>query len=150
MTYSGQRVVDFIANLAPLYHSEDVGRRRGARSLRDGTLMLAQLDDDSEPEDARVTVWWQGDPNRSSDVPAYLLASNALVSYVQFHSTGHDVEHAANLLEHLSQHFGHKTGATLYLPYQEEDFAFLGKVLKITKNVGPKVAWEILKKGVGM
>lgn len=150
MHHAAQRVVDFIGNLAPLYYSEEVGNRRGARSLKDGTLIFAPLDDDSEPEDAFAEVWWQGDHNRSSEVPAYMLASNALVAYVQFHSTGHDVEHATNLLDHLSQHFGHKTGATLYLPYQEEDFAFLGKVLKITKNVGPKVAWEILKKGVGL
>lgn len=79
-----------------------------------------------------------------------MMASNALVEYVRFHSVGHDVEHAANLLAHLSQHFGHKTGASVYLPYREEEFAFLGKVLKAAEKAGPKLAWEILKKGLGL
>lgn len=79
-----------------------------------------------------------------------MIASNALVDYVRFHSVGHEVEHAGNLLAHLSQHFGHKTGASLYLPYREEEFAFLGKVLKAAEKAGPKLAWEILKKGLGL
>lgn len=150
MTYSSQRVVSFIGNLAPLFHTEEIDHGRAARSLRDGTLIKASAVDEAEPEDAYVVVWWQGDPGRASEVPAYMMASNALVEYVRFHSVGHDVEHAANLLAHLSQHFGHKTGASLYLPYREEEFAFLGKVLKAAEKAGPKLAWEILKKGLGL
>jgi hypothetical protein len=125
MTYSGQRVVDFIGNLTPLYHSANVLGFRAARCLRNGSLILATPDEECEPEDASVIVWWHGDSKRASEVPGYMMASNALVDYVQFHSTGHDLGHASNLLDHLSQHFQYKTGATLYLPYQEEDFAFL-------------------------
>ena len=79
-----------------------------------------------------------------------MMASNALVEYIQSHSVVHQVEHAANLLEYLSEHFGHKTGATLYLPYREEEFAVLGKVLKAAEKVGPKLAWQILGKGLGL
>lgn len=150
MTYSAQRVVDFIGNLTPLFHSEEIEQQRVARSLRDGTVIRAPKEDDAEPEDAFVIVWWQGDPSRASEVPAYMMASNALVDYVRFHSVGHEVEHAGNLLAHLSQHFGRKTGASLYLPYREEEFAFLGKVLKAAEKAGPKLAWEILKKGLGL
>jgi hypothetical protein len=150
MAYSGQPVVDFIGNLTPLYQSEKVLGFRAARCLRNGSLILAAPDEECEPEDASVIVWWHGDPKRASEVAAYMMASTALVDYAQFHSTGHDSEHAANLLAHLSQHFEYKTGATLYLPYREEDFAFLGKILKIAKSVGPKVAWEVLRKGVGL
>lgn len=150
MPHSAQRVVDFIGNLAPLFHLEEIEHQRVARSLRDGTVIRAPKEDDAEPEDAYVIVWWQGDPSRASEVPAYMMASNALVDYVRFHSVGHEVEHAGNLLAHLSQHFGHKTGASLYLPYREEEFAFLGKVLKAAEKAGPKLAWEILKKGLGL
>jgi len=38
----------------------------------------------------------------------------------------------------------------LYLPYREEEFAFLGKVLKAAEKAGPKLAWEILEKGLGL
>lgn len=78
------------------------------------------------------------------------MASNALVSYVQFHSVGRDSEYAGNLLDHLSQHFGHKTGASMYLPYREEEFAFLGKILKAAERAGPKLVWEVLRKNLGL
>ena len=150
MPHSAQRVVSFIGDLAPLFHMEEIEHQRVARSLRDGTVIQAPKEDDAEPEDAYVIVWWQGDLNRASEVPAYMMASNALVDYVQFHSIGKDAGHAGNLLAHLSEHFGRKTGATLYLPYREEEFAFLAKVLKAAEKAGPKVAWEILKKGLGL
>jgi len=89
VTYSAQRVVDFIGNLAPLFHSEEIEHQRVARSLRDGTVIRAPKEDDAEPEYAYVIVWWQGDPSRASEVPAYMMASNALVDYVRFHSVGH-------------------------------------------------------------
>jgi hypothetical protein len=150
VTYSSQQIVSFIGNLVPVFHTEEVDHQRAARSLRDGTLIRASPVDDAEPEDAYVIVWWQGDPRRASEVSAYMMASNALVDYVRFHSVGKRTDHAANLLAHMSEHFGHKTGATLYLPYREEEFVFLGKVIKAAENAGPKPAWEVLKKGLGL
>lgn len=150
MAHSAQRVVDFIANLSPLYHGETIMGMDVARSLMDGTVIVPEPEDDQEPEDACVIVWWHGDSSRASKVPAFLMASNALVNYVQFHSLGRDAEHAGGLLDHLSEHFGHKTGASLYLPYREEEFEFLGKLLKAAKQAGPKFAWDILKKGLGL
>lgn len=38
----------------------------------------------------------------------------------------------------------------MYLPYREEEFAFLGKILKAAERAGPKFAWEVLKKGLGI
>lgn len=150
MAHSAQRVVDFIANLSPIYHGETILGMRVARSLMDGTVIVPEPNDDREPEDAYVVVWWHGDSNRASEIPAYLMASNALVSYVQFHCVGRDAEYAGHLLDDLSEHFGHKTGASMYLPYREEEFAFLGKILKAAERAGPKFAWEILKKGLGL
>lgn len=69
MTYSSQRVVSFIGNLAPLFHTEEIDHGRAARSLRDGTLIKASAEDEAEPEDAYVVVWWQGDPGRVSECP---------------------------------------------------------------------------------
>lgn len=150
MAHSAQRVVDFIADLSPIYHRETILGMRVARSLTDGTVIVAEPTDDREPEDAYVVVWWHGDSNRASEVPAYLMASNALVRYVQFHCVGREAEYAGRLLDHLSDHFGHKTGASMYLPYREEEFEFLGKVLKAVERAGPKLAWEALKKGLGL
>ncbi|SDI69010.1 hypothetical protein [Pseudomonas abietaniphila] len=150
MAHSAQCVVSFIANLSPIYHGEEILGMHVARSLMDGTVIVPEPNDEQEPEDASVIVWCQGDSSRASEVPAYLMASNALVSYVQFHSVGRDAEYAGNLLDDLSKHFIHKTGATMCLPYREEEFAFLGKVLKATEAAGPKIAWEALKKGLGL
>lgn len=150
MAFSAQRVVSFIANLSPIYHGEEILGMQVARSLMDGTVIVPEPNDDREPEDAYVIVWWQGDSNRASEVPAYLMASNALVNYVQFHCVGRDAEYAGNLLDDLSKHFIVKTGATMYLPYREDEFAFLGKVLKAAEAAGPKIAWEALKKGLGL
>lgn len=113
-------------------------------------MICAPKEDDAEPEDAYVIVWWQSEPIRASEVPAYMMASNALVDYVRFHSAGHEGEHAGNLLANLSQHFRHKTGASLYLPYLAEELAFLGKVFKAAELAGPKLAWEVLKNGSGV
>lgn len=49
------------------------------------------------------------------------MVNNALVGYVRFRSVDHEAEHVGNLLGHLREHFGRKTGATLYLPYRERD-----------------------------
>lgn len=51
MTYSAQRVVDFIGNLAQLFHSEEIEHQRVARSLRDGTVIRPPKEDDAEPEE---------------------------------------------------------------------------------------------------
>lgn len=61
MAHSAQRVIDFIANLSPIYNGEEVLGMRVARSFADGTLVVAEPNDDREPEDAYVIDWWQGD-----------------------------------------------------------------------------------------
>lgn len=149
MAYAGQPIVNFIGNLSPLYQSEEMLGFRAARSLRDGTLILP-YPDDREPEDAMVIVWWQGDPNRTTEVLGSVVASNAVVDFVQFHSVGKELAHATALLAHLYEHFGHKTGAHLHLPYLEDDLPFLGKIFGLATSLGPKVALEILKKAAGL
>lgn len=150
MEGSSQRYISFIASLIPLYQSELVNGQSCARNLRDGTLLLPRHDLDESMDDDWITVWWQGDPKRASDTQAFQLASIALVDYVQLHSVGKGPEHAAGLLAHLGQHYEHKTGGSLYLPYADEGSHALGKIVAIAKEVGFELALEGLKEGVGL
>lgn len=146
---TSQRYVNFIGNLMPLYQQELVREQWCARSLRDGTLLLPKDIEESQ-EDHWVTVWWQGDCQRASEVDGTQLASIALVDYVQFHSAGKPFQNLANLLDHLSQHFTIKTGDRLYLPYAEDELRAFEKVLDVVKRYGPDLAWEALKKSLGL
>ena len=150
MDQSSQRYVDFIGSLMPLYQQEQVNQLWCTRSLRDGTLLLPQLDIDESLDNHWITVWWQGDSQRTSDIDGTQLASIALVDYVQFHSVGKPSQHLTDLLEHLSQHFTFKTGGSLYLPYAEDELRSFGKVLDTVKRYGPDLAWEALKKSLGL
>ncbi|MBT8767334.1 hypothetical protein [Metapseudomonas boanensis] len=150
MGQSSQRYVNFIANLMPLYQHEEVNNLWCARSLRDGTILLPQHDIDDSLDDDWITVWWQGNPERACEVDGTQLASIALVDYVQFHSAGKAPQHVTDLLEHLSQHFTFKTGGHLHLPYAEEELQAFGKVLEAVKRYGPDLAWEGLKKSLGL
>lgn len=147
---TSQRYVNFIGSLMPLYQQELVREQWCARSLRDGTLVLPQIDIDDSLDDHWITVWWQGDRHRPSEVDGTQLASIALVDYVQFHSAGKPSQHLADLLEHLSQHFTFKTGEHLYLPYAEDELRAFGKVLDAVKRYGPDLAWDALKKSFGL
>ena len=150
MAYAGQSIVNFIASLSPLYQSEEILGFLGARSLRDGTVIIPHPGDDREDEDALVIVWWQGDSSRTTEVLGSMMATNAVVDYVQFHSAGKDAAHATGLLAHLYDYFGNKTNASLYLPYLNDDLPLVAKILGMARRVGPKVALEILKKAAGL
>lgn len=150
MERTSQRYVNFIANLMPLYQHEQVSEQWCARSLRDGSLLVPQQEIDEGLDDHWVTVWWQGDRGRTSEVDGTQLASIALVDYVQFHSAGKPPEHLTGLLEQLNQHFTFKTGGSLYLPYADEELQAFGKVLDTVKHYGPDLAWEALKKSLGL
>ncbi len=148
MSQASERCVNFIGSLMPLYQHEQVDRLSGARSLRDGTLILpCNIDDNLD--DPWITVWWQGDCNRASEVDGTHLASIALVDYVQFHSAGKAPQHVAEMLEHLSQHFTFKTGGHLHLPYAEDELQALAKILEMVKRYGPDLALDALKKALG-
>ena len=147
MTRTNSSHINFIANLMPLYQGEWHGDLYCARSLRDGTLLLPHQDDDSENEEF-ITIWWQGDSSRSADVMASMVASNAVAEYVQQASLGKSPEYATALLLHLMQHFEHKTGDTLYLPYAQDDQEMQGlaKIVAISKRTGIELVLEGLKK----
>ena len=147
MKRTQKRYINFIANLMPLYQGEWHGDLYCARSLRDGTLLLPHQDEEGGREDL-ITIWWQGDSNRSTDVIASMVASNAVAEYVQQASLGKSPEYTTALLLHLMQHFEVKTGDTLYLPYaqDDQDMEGLAKIVAIAKKTGIELALEGLKK----
>lgn len=67
---SSQRYVNFIGSLIPLYQQEFVNEKWCARSLRDGTVLLPQEQLDDGLDDRWITVWWQGDRHRESELTA--------------------------------------------------------------------------------
>lgn len=71
-------------------------------------------------------------------MPAYLMARNALARYVKFRCFGREPESAGHFLDDLMELFSYKNGASIYLPYLEEEFDFLGKILKAAHKLGIK------------
>lgn len=146
MHLSGQRSVRFIANLIPLFTDDHVDGLHCARSLHDGSLIRPMQSDEpfEEESDEWVTVWWQGDPNRSSNVLAGLLVSKLISEFVQLQSVGKSAKYPKDLLEHLSEHYKVKTGQNLFL-YTDDD-SELSAVIEGAKRYWPDAVWEILKR----
>ncbi len=110
-------------------------------------MPLADQTDPFDDPDEWVTVWWQGDKARASDLPANLVASNAVVEFVMFHSVGKDAGYSSNLLTHLAEHYAHKTGGSLCLPYLDDEETPLSRAIRSAKRFWPDAVWELLKKG---
>ncbi|PTU72792.1 hypothetical protein [Pseudomonas mangrovi] len=148
MHLSGEDAVLFISNLAPLYTLERVGNLTGARCLRDGTLILPVQVDEPLPagESAWVKVWWQGDRLRESEHLAGLIASNALIEYVQLQSVGKPAAYTEALLDHLAQHYEFKTGEGLFLHTDPE--SPISKASERIKDYWPDAAWSLICKGL--
>lgn len=91
MSGKSEAIVSFIANLLPLYSGERHNERWCARSLHDGTLILPFADEDSNDE-GWVSVLWQGDAQRQTDVLGEQIATLALERYVRLHGTGASME----------------------------------------------------------
>lgn len=141
-----QAIVDFIANLIPLYDGEGVEGVWCARALSDGTLILP-LEGDGEC-DAFVTVRWQGDPLRTSQVLASLIATLAVGRYVEFHSIAKTPKETRIEIERLAEHYRFKTGNSLH--FETIDPALADLVSKAISRLGEAAVIEALKKVLGM
>lgn len=143
------RIVGFLAGLFPLYEHVNVeGHSIAARSLVDGTLILA-VDEEEDNENGFVIVQWQGDSNRSSEVRGEFLVSIAVARYIELHAVATDKRTRAEY-EYLAQHFTHKTGGSLVLESDDggaEAFALLGRLIE---KSGTSVAIGLLKKAIGL
>lgn len=113
MSTLSQSIVDFIAQLHPLYTSQFAEGRECALSLLDGTLILPVDESSSEKEEGWVTVFWQGDSNRSSEVPGMQLASVAIWRHLQASGYGRSDEETAARRKQMLDQFQHRTGVPL-------------------------------------
>jgi hypothetical protein len=139
-----QVVVDFIANLLPLYISESVDGVRCARSLDDGSLICPP----ENPQDEFAIVYWQGDRTRKTDVQAVYLASLAVAKYVALHHTATNAKDTQEEMRRLSEHFTFKTGEALAFeaPLPE----LWGLVGRAIGKIGEETLMELLKKQIGL
>lgn len=83
-----QRIVDYIAELTPLYTFQFADGRDCALSLVDGTLLMPVDEAGSKPEEGWVAVLWQGHAQRRSEVPGPLLAYQAALRCAELHGIG--------------------------------------------------------------
>ncbi len=144
---SNLRIVAFIANLLPLYVGEWVGGQWCARSLVDGTLILP-FRGSEEHSDEFVSVLWQGDPQRRTEVSAVFVASLAVARYVELH---HSASHSKEMkveMQHMAHHFTVKTGDTLVFDEPGSDMMeVLGRAVG---RLGEAAVLEVLKRAAGL
>lgn len=147
-----QKVVNFIANLIPLYIHEKYEDKDCARSLIDGTLVLpySSEEDDYDNSSIFVEVYWQGDENRKSVVFGELFVTPILERYVRLHGVGATEEQIADELRFMSEHFNFKTDGYPYFPNLGESPTFIEKSFKSAKSFGSGLLVDIFKKIVGL
>ena len=105
-------IVEFIADLFPLYQRDTSHGWVAARSLLDGTIIAAHPDKDKN-HDGWVVVYWQGDPERRTEVLGSAMASIAVTQLVRHQAVAVDPgtrEEYARLAKEYEQ----ATGATLF------------------------------------
>ena len=88
MTGLSQRIIDYIAELTPLYTFQFADGHDCALSLTDGTLYMPVDESDHETEEGWVAVLWQGDAHKRSELPGPLLAYQAALRCVELHGIG--------------------------------------------------------------
>ena len=83
-----QRLVDYVAELTPLYTYQYADGYDCALSLTDGTLLMPVNESEAEREEGWVAVLWQGDAQRRSEVPGPLIAYQAALRCAELHGIG--------------------------------------------------------------
>lgn len=83
-----QRIVDYIAELVPLYTFQFADGHDCALSLTDGTLLMPLDESSASREEGWVAVLWHGDAQRRSEVPGPLLAYQAALRCAELHGIG--------------------------------------------------------------
>lgn len=140
---SNQRIVAFIANLLPLYIGEQVEDLWCARSLVDGTLISPLSDSDEF-----VSVLWQGDPQRRTEVQAVFIASLAVARYVELHHSASQSKALRAEMQHMAHHFTVKTGDALV--FDEPGSDMMEVLERAVGRLGESVVVEVLKRAAGL
>lgn len=143
---SNQRIVAFIANLLPLYVGEWVGNQWCARSLVDGTLILPFQGSEAHADEF-VSVLWQGDPQRRTEVQAVFVASLAVARYGELHHIASGSKETKVEMQHLSHHFSVKTGEELV--FEEHGSDMMEVLARAVGRLGEAAVVETLKKAGG-
>ena len=143
-------VVGFLANLMPLYTQEDHDGIWCARSLQDGTLILAVDESDWVEERGTVRVWWQGDPDRETLADGDQIATLALERYVRLHGAGESEEAIAAELWFMVRHFHVKTGCHAYFPQLEEPSTAFVRAARSAGRFGQGVLVNLISRLLGI
>ncbi|KRE94497.1 hypothetical protein ASG87_17445 [Frateuria sp. Soil773] len=105
-----QRIVDFVAELLPLYTYQHADGHDCALCLADGTLIMPLDESHAESEEGWVAVFWQGDSRRRSEVLGSLLAAQAILRHVELHGIGRPQEELAAQRFYWCERFRQQTG----------------------------------------
>lgn len=111
-----QSIVDFIAELAPLYRCQYADGQQCALSLFDGSLILPLDEGENQPEEGWVEIYWQGDVQRRSEVPGAELAGVAVWRHLELRGVGRSPAETTTRRQQLAEHFRRCTG--LSLPFE--------------------------------
>ncbi|WP_266156333.1 hypothetical protein [Dyella silvatica] len=115
MSGLSQRIVDFIAQLQPLYTYQHADGHECALSLSDGSLIMPLDESHAAQEEGWVAVFWQGDSRRRSEVLGTHLASQAVLRYVELRGIGHEQVELGLERIRLAERFRLSTGVSLSL-----------------------------------
>jgi hypothetical protein len=113
MSQLSQSVVDFIAQLPPLYTCQHADGHECALSLLDGTLILPVDESHAAEEEGWVAVFWQGDSRRRSEVVGTQLASLAVCRYVELQGVEFTLVERTAQRAYLAERFQRLTGLSL-------------------------------------
>lgn len=147
-----ESIVNFIANLMPLYIHEHYEGKNCARSLIDGTLVLpvASDEEDNEYDNVYIEIYWQGNKNRKTTTFGELFVTPILERYVRLHGVGATEEQVAEELRFMAEHFNFKTDCYPYFPKLGESPTFMEKSLQSAKKFGKGLLVDSIKKLVGL
>ena len=150
MSTQSERVVGFIASLMPLYTGQNIEGGWCAVSLMDGTVIapVTQLGDDEEGD--WVVVYWQGDRSRRTEVQGSLVASQALLRYIELRGIGRSADELRQERDDLAEHFAFKTGASLYLAEGYEESELQRMLRKAISKFGPAFVMTAIRKTFGL
>lgn len=144
MSTLSQAVVQFIANLHPLYIGESHDGMTVARCIEDGTLVYP-VEEDKDYEDGVVRVCWQGIKPNSSELPGTAYASIAVQRYITLVYAAHSPEAQRALLLDLAEHFTLKTGLSLHFEAPSESAEMIRAALDLGKKIGMGTLTSLLK-----
>lgn len=144
MSTLSQTVVQFIANLHPLYIGELHEGVHAARCIDDGTLVFP-VEEDEDDQNGRVRVCWQGIKANSSELPGCAYAAIAIQRYVTLVYAAHSPEVQRAQLLFYAEHFAVKTGLALDFNVPSEFEEALRKLIEMSKSAGSATVVALLK-----